>query len=270
MFRPMLDRRRRRLCWQLALSLALTLGMAGCPGGASRTDRTPPPPPAAAADAGTTPVEREPAATRDQEIEQLADRLMARAAGHEPAVSKLLQELAGKVGGQLAGFEHRLKKRDSLLRKIRTVLKGEPELAVSQVMINDSLRYTLQVEDKPPGRHAEAIRATFKGLEAAGHKVIKVKNYWPRGDNYSGVNSVLETSDGLEWELQFHTAESFRIQHRDHELYEEMRKDDTPIETRRELYRKLAAPWEKVPIPRDMLVEKGLHPSEEIIARPPP
>jgi hypothetical protein len=84
------------------------------------------------------------------------------------------------------------------------------------------------------------------------------------------VNSVLETRDGLEWELQFHTAESFRIQHRDHELYEEMRKDDTPVEARRELYKKLSAPWEKVPIPKDMLVPKALHPAEEIIQRPPP
>jgi len=195
---------------------------------------------------------------------------MARAAGHEPAVSKQLQDLAKKSGGKLAGFEHRLKKRDSLLRKIRTMLKGDPSLAVSAVVINDALRYTLQVDDAPPGRHAKAIRSALVALEGAGHKVLKVKNYWPRGDNYSGVNSVLETADGLQWELQFHTAESFRIQHRDHGLYEEMRKDDTPVETRRELYRKLAAPWEKVPIPRDMLVEKKLHPAEEIISRPPP
>ena len=251
------------------VSVALALLLAGCAGGSGRTDPTPPPP-AAPADAGATPVEREPAATREQEIERLADDLMARAAGHEPSVSKLLQEVAGKVGGQLAGFEHRLKKRDSLIRKINTVLKGEPGMAVSAVEINDALRYTLQVEDSPPGRHAEAIRAALKALEGAGHTVLKVKNYWPRGDNYSGVNSVLKTSDGLLWELQFHTAESFRIQHRDHELYEQMRKDDTPVETRRQLYRKLAAPWEKVPIPRDMLVEKALHPVEEIIARPPP
>jgi hypothetical protein len=49
-----------------------------------------------------------------------------------------------------------------------------------------------------------------------------------------------------------------------------MRKDDTPVEARRELYKKLAAPWEKVPIPKDMLVPKALHPAEEIIQRPPP
>jgi hypothetical protein len=262
MFRPMQLRRGFRL--------ALILALAGCAGSSGRTDQSTPPPEPQVADAGATPVERETEATRDQQIEELADRLMMRAAAHEPAVSKLLQELAGKVGGQLAGFEHRLKKRDSLMRKIGTVLKAEPELEVSAVVINDVLRYTLEVEDKPPGRHAEAIRGTFKALEAAGHKVVKVKNYWPRGDNYSGVNAVLETSDGLPWELQFHTAESFRIQHRDHELYEEMRKDDTPVETRRELFKKLAAPWEKVPIPRDMLKEKGLHPAEEIIARPPP
>lgn len=262
----MVGRMRRRL------ALALLLALAGCSAGTARTDRSPPPPPPQVADAGATAVEREapPPADREAEIERLADDLMARAAAHEPAVSRLLQEIAGKVGGQMAGFEHRLKKRDSLLRKIHTVLHDDPELAVSQVVINDALRYTLQVDDVPPGRHAEAIRTALGALEKAGHKVLKVKNYWPRGDNYSGVNSVLEAPDGLEWELQFHTAESFRIQHRDHELYEEMRKDDTPIETRRQLYRKLAAPWDKVPIPRDMLRPRALHPSEEIIQRPPP
>jgi hypothetical protein len=259
MFGPM----RRRL------ALALLLALAGCAGGTRQADRSPPPP--AAADAGATAVEHEaPPADREAEIERLADGLMARAAAHEPAVSRLLQEVAGKVGGQLAGFEHRLKKRDSLLRKIHTLLHDDPKLAVSEVVINDALRYTLEVDDVPPGRHAEAIRTALGALEKAGHKVLKVKNYWPRGDNYSGVNSVLETPDGLEWELQFHTAESFRIQHRDHELYEEMRKDDTPIATRRELYRKLAAPWNKVPIPRDMLTPRALHPAEEIIQRPPP
>jgi hypothetical protein len=249
------------------LAVALALVLAACAGGSGKGEQTPPPPPPAATpDAGATAVEHD----RDADIEKLADDLMARAAAHEPAVSRLLQDLAAKVGGQMAGFEFRLKKRDSLLRKIHTVLNGDPSLAVSAVVINDALRYTLQVEDRPPGRHAEAIRTALTALEAAGHKVLKVKNYWPKGDNYSGVNSVLQTTDGLQWELQFHTAESFRIQHRDHDLYEEMRKDDTPVETRRELYKKLAAPWEKVPIPKDMLTPRALHPSEEIIQRPPP
>ena len=249
------------------LAVALAVLLAACAGGSSRTaDHTPPPPPVAAPDAGATAARPD----REAEIEKLADDLMARAAHHEPEVSRLLQEIAGKVGGQMAGFEFRLKKRDSLLRKIHTVLAGDPSMQVSGVVINDALRYTLQVEDSPAGKHAKAIRQALTALEAAGHKVVKVKNYWPKGDNYSGVNTVLEAPDGLQWELQFHTAESFRIQHRDHELYEEMRKDDTPVEARRELYKKLAAPWEKVPIPKDMLVPKALHPAEEIIQRPPP
>jgi hypothetical protein len=260
MFRAM----RRRL------AVALVLLVAACAGGSGRTTDHAPPPPAAIPDAAPTAGPPAAPPDREAEIEKLADDLLARAAHHEPDVSALLQKVAAQVGGQLAGFEFRLKKRDSLLRKIHTVLNGDPKLAVSDVVINDALRYTLQVEDKPPGKHADAIKKALTALEAAGHKVVKVKNYWPKGDNYSGVNSVLEAPDGLQWELQFHTAESFRIQHRDHELYEEMRKDDTPVEARRELYKKLSAPWEKVPIPKDMLVPKALHPSEEIIQRPPP
>jgi hypothetical protein len=244
--------------------LAIALACSG--GGAEHHAPPPPPPPQARADAAPAA----PAAPTEADLERMADGLMARAAEHEPKVSAILQGVAASLGGTMAGFEHRLKKRDSMLRKIRTILAKDPAGGLARVVIDDALRYTLQVEDTPPGNHATAIRAAFAALEQAGHKVVKVKNYWPRGDNYSGVNAVLEAPDGLPWELQFHTAESFRIKDRDHELYEEMRLDETPVERKRVLYHQLAAPWEIVPIPKDLLTPGALHKAEEIIQRPPP
>ena len=248
---------RRRLSPVLAL---LALLLAGCPRGADTTAGPP----------DGRDSRPDPAAEREAAIEKLADGYMARAAANEPDVSRILQEVAAQQGGTMAGFEHRLKKRDSLLRKIRSRLADSPDTPVAEIVIDDALRYTLQVDDQPPGRHGEAIRATFAALEAAGHAVQRVKNYWPRGDNYSGVNAVLVAPDGLSWELQFHTADSFRIKEETHELYEELRDDATPVARKREVFQLLAAPWEQVPIPEGLLTPNSLHPSEDIIRHDPP
>jgi hypothetical protein len=211
-----------------------------------------------------------PRSARDAEIEHRADELVAQATRNEAEASQLLQAIAKRVGGSLAGFESRLKTRASTVRKIRTTLLNHPDRSIAKVDLGDSLRYTLVVDDDPAGRHADAIRATFAALTELGHTVKKVKNYWPCCDNYSGVNTVIVTPDGLSWELQFHTQASYRIKAADHELYEQLRADDTKIEVKRELFNKLAAPWKAVPIPKDMLVPHALHATEEIILIPPP
>jgi hypothetical protein len=242
-----------------ALAAANACGASVDPGPAAR---------APARTAEVTPAGRD--APGNAEVERLADRLMARARQHEPRVSALLGRVASQVGGRMAGFEHRLKTRASLVRKIHQILHDNPGWTASDVRINDALRYTIEVGDAPPGHHADSIRVTFAALEAAGHRVVRVKNYWPRGDNYSGVNSVLAAPDGLEWELQFHTPESFRIKTRDTYLYDELREVSTAPGRKRQLYFELAAPWDSVPIPAHMLDPKALHRNEEIIRRPPP
>ena len=67
-------------------------------------------------------------------------------------------------------------------------------------------------------------------LEQFGYSVVRLKNYWPRNDNYSGVNGVLTTPEGIEWELQFHTSASLNTQDATHAWYEEFRRANTPIE----------------------------------------
>jgi len=249
----------------LCLLLASALAAAGSCGGSEQ---------AAGEAFGEAPRRDGPARVstsgREAEVQRVVDRLMAGARALEPHVSAELARVAAEVGGRLAGFEHRLKTRASLLRKLRDDLHEHPGLAPSDVVVDDALRYTLEVDDVPAGRHAEAVRIALARLEDAGHRVLDVKNYWPRGDNYSGVNSVLVAPGGFQWELQFHTAESFRVKMRDHHLYEELRETATPQERKRQLYFELSGPWASVPIPAHMLDPKALHPSERIILRQPP
>lgn len=190
----------------------------------------------------------------------------------EPSVTSQLQKLANERGGALVGLEHRFKSEASLHRKITDRLAAESlaPSAAAEVVIDDALRYTMVIDDQPAGRYTDAVRATLAELEKAGHKIERVKNYWPSGDNYSGVNVVLKGLSGLVWELQFHTSDSKRIQDEYHGHYRELRARTTSPERKRELYDQMAAPWEKVAIPERVLTEKSLHDSEEIIKRPRP
>jgi len=203
-------------------------------------------------------------------IEAFADRLMSDARALEPSVSARLRTLADAAGGELAGFEHRLKSRESLLRKIRLRLAEQARPRLQDVVIDDALRYTIRVDDEPSGHYRETVHDVLVALERDGNVVIKVKNYWPRGDNYSGVNSVLRAPSGLDWELQFHTSASLATQREGHPLYEEMRRQTTTSARKRQLFDALSKPWESVPIPAGVLEEHALHAVETIIRRDPP
>src|SRR6188474_3374903 len=120
--------RRRFAVFFPVLALALA-----CSGGTQERAAAPPPP-ARAVDA---PPHAAPAAPTDAELGRVADDLMARAAAHEPTVSAILQSVAASLGGKMAGFEHRLKKRESTLRKIRTLLAKDPDGGLAKVVIDD-------------------------------------------------------------------------------------------------------------------------------------
>jgi len=203
-------------------------------------------------------------------VEQRADEIIAHAAEAEPAVTAMLQELAEEAGGRMYKLEYRLKSRKSALRKLRKILHEHPDRPVAALMINDSFRYTMLVEDDPPGNYVRAIQATFTRLLGEGHEVIEVKNYWPKGDNYSGVNTVLKHPNGLPWELQFHTEASSEWNAKQHSLYEVLRGVDTPVERKREVFDQMKQCWETIPIPAGVLDPANLHPTERIIKRNPP
>lgn len=219
-----------------------------------------------------TPVSDKPIVVVEQgdnseEIEKLADALELGAKQDEPAVTAILQTLTKAAGGELVGLEHRLKKRASMLRKIRLQV---PKRAIADVVISDALRYTMRVEDEPDGLHVSTIINVVKSLEGEGHKVVKIKNYWPKGDNYSGVNSVFKSPSGLLWELQFHTQDSLRIQKLTRDAYEELRQADTSVERKRELFEQMSLYWDEVELPMDVLKPNLLHSTEKIIQLPSP
>ncbi len=196
--------------------------------------------------------------------------LAARAASVEPAVTPLLVELAATLGGSTYKLDFRLKTKASIIRKIHLRLAEDSTLKLSDIVIDDTLRFTLRFDDEPAGHHVAAIQQALAALEAQGHQVVRLKNYWPADDNYSAVNGVLRAPGGLLWELQFHTSESLQAAATTRAWYEELRRSDTLLPRRRELFDEMTREWNKVTIPQGILEPGALHPHEEIRERPRP
>jgi len=201
------------------------------------------------------------------DVPSRADHHILEARAVEPAVTELLAEIVARRGGDLAGLEHRFKTRGSLERKIAGRLAEDPGTTPDEVEIDDALRYTVRIDDDPVGHHVAVIREVLSAFGGRGHRVVLVKNYWPGGDSYSGVNSILRAPGGLLWELQFHTPLSFATKSRTHGMYEIYRLRSTPEAEKRRLFAEMAALWFSVPIPAGILRDGALHSRDEVILR---
>jgi hypothetical protein len=262
------------------VAIALAAGCSAAPHPAPQPATADPPVASSTATAVDPPVASAPpaasAATTETTpdsfaaIETRVGELMAMAAAVEPAVTPLLQRHAAEVGGELIKLKYRLKTKGSAMRKVRARMADDPKLAPHEVVLDDCLRYTLQVGDEPAGHHVEVILRVLAALKTEGHEVVRLKNYWPDDDNYSGVNSILRANNGLLWELQFHTPQSIAAAATTRNWYEELRCVDTKLERKRELFDKMTSEWNRVPIPTGILEPGALGAHDDIIERPRP
>lgn len=147
------------------------------------------------------------------DITRSAKKAIHKALQAEPSVTKDLSKATSQCAGRLEGLEFRVKTLDSLRRKIQK----EP-----QAKIRDVLRYT---EVSPPKALYVDYQKTMQQMTEKGYQVTDIKNYWNKPYMaYNGVNTNLVTPHGYEFELQFHTKESFDLKNdKLHELYEKQR-----------------------------------------------
>lgn len=187
------------------------------------------------------------------EVGHLADQLLAVARKDEPAVTKLLTNLAATYGGEMVGLDYRLKGRDSLMRKIANdAADMDISLEKSADMVTDALRYTM-VFDRD--NFVEAVQTVQTALAGQGFEMYdhKFRNYLNASD-YRGYNCVFTDGSG-NFELQFHTPDTIRVKHVSHQFYEQIRvlkdgpeKDDL-IRSMRALWAEVTPPpnWHTLP-----------------------
>jgi hypothetical protein len=252
-----------RMSWLVALCFAMSSLWMGCGGSASVTTKSSNPPPALAEiedTGGHTAID----------IKSRAKAYMRRAGILEPELTKKLVAMAEARAGKMYKLEYRRKSLKSTRRKIEKILTENPGMRIEDVDIEDIVRYTMLIGEEPAGHHNRSVAEVLSTLEEMGHTVVKVKNYWPKGDNYSGINTVMRAPAGLTWELQFHTQASADANSKTRTMYEEMRLLTTPLVRKQELFDLMSAVWESVPIPLGILTPGSLHVREIVKDRARP
>lgn len=196
------------------------------------------------------------------ESQKAAADIIAKYSKGEPATTSLMEKLAKKNDMELMGLKNRLKKEDSLARKIETTrhkFGGDAKKAAQSM--SDINRYTMQV---PPGKFRSSVKDVLSTLEKQGYS-LRVKNYWsPDAGPYRGLNVALTAPDGRKIELQFHTADSLRVKSQTHKDYEEYR-ISTDNARRREIWDRMVTLAKTIPMPRGALDIGG--PDELILKR---
>lgn len=137
---------------------------------------------------------------------------------NEPEISRQVKAIANKTGMEVVGFDYRIKSKDSFLRKVEANYSPDG----TPYSVRDIVRYTFTANtDELTLKTQEAMYS----FEQTGYNTIVVKNTWVREDSpYKGINTTLVAPNGQEFELQYHTPESFELKNgKLHELYEKQR-----------------------------------------------
>ena len=185
---------------------------------------------------------------RDETAEYHSKKLLDRISKIEPKITSDMQRIAGE--NRLVGLEFRKKAADSLARKITTDSQAENiSLSKAASKINDALRYTTIFDSDTFTK--EYLKMKQK-LIAEGYQVVKVKNTWLIDGPYKGVNTVVE-KDGINFEMQYHTQESFDLKNGPlHELYEKRRLSSTTKAERHKLDAEMVKLSKTLKVPKNI------------------
>ena len=152
------------------------------------------------------------AAYMDRDVVFKAIDVYNEAEEQEPNITVALKGIENKTDAKLRGLENKLKNPDRIYQK----LIEDPDKKV-----RDALRYTFELDE---GKYVSEYKRIIALLDKEGYTLNEVKNYWNNTKNpYNGINTNVFTNGKYEFEIQYHTAESLRINEQMHKLYEKYR-----------------------------------------------
>lgn len=138
-----------------------------------------------------------------------------------PSILKAMDENDGRP----LGLDYRLKGEDSLKLKVANMLDEDPDLDVDGALkkVNDSVRYTVEFDEGKYAKGAENVHNSLRrdGFEPVGDRG---RFNWDEGPGYKGINTTWkDPQTGTQFEVQYHTPDSFAAKQSTHDLYDQMK-----------------------------------------------
>ncbi|MGF6292561.1 GH24 family phage-related lysozyme (muramidase) [Paraburkholderia youngii] len=219
------------------------------------------------------PATRAQAVSREA-LQRQAQALHERARQAEPQITPLLKDILGHGGvpgreavrPHLEGEKYKLKSPQSLQDKLTRLIGGMPplDLAQASARVNDALRYSVVLS---PDTFMADYRRILLQLDGKAHAMIRCHNHFSRERSaFRAVCVTLEDPEGVPWEIQFHTEQTFRCKEQHHDLYKQAQRRGLDgahldeiwklLKPAREAFRALAVPagveeivdWEPEPV----------------------
>ncbi|MEV6714064.1 hypothetical protein AB0M48_18730 [Lentzea sp. NPDC051208] len=139
----------------------------------------------------------------------------------EVKITEKLKDLVQEVPtGRLEGLSKSVKELDSLRRKVAGKITFEPDVNQILPWINDSVRYTIVLDD---AAYVTGVESAITKMEAVFDKV-EVKNAWLKSagvNEYKGINTTWrDRVTGHLFEMQFHTESSLLAKTIEHPWYQ--------------------------------------------------
>ena len=173
----------------------------------------------------------------------------------EPYITAKLFRIGRSFGVTMTGLENRFKTIDSLKQKLDSRDISE---------VNDMLRYTYILPNK---EYSDLVGSVAEDIQRAGFTVNQVKNFWAEDHNpkdnglpvYGGIHLQLSDKNGQKFEVQMHTAKSYKVKELTHEMYKMTRNPECSEESKAYLYKQMNELFQHVRIPKGAAqIEIGL------------
>jgi hypothetical protein len=173
-----------------------------------------------------------------EDTKRASSRLISVLKKEEPSITKNMEQIVSSSRGRakLVDLDKKFKDVESLGQKIER-LKGNwnNDIAATASEMNDGLRYTLLVPKDDD--YSSFVSSTLSLLQGQGMKITSW-NYWNSKDPYTGVNTMVQHPNGFNYEIQFHTKNSYATKKKLEPLYNEFR-NATSDAKRKEIYNRM-------------------------------